>query len=310
MRYLLRLVSRRTLLYTEMVASGALLRGESARFLAHHPAERPVALQLGGSDPGALARCAMLAEQAGFDEVNLNVGCPSDRVKSARFGACLMAEPGTVADCVAAMRAATRLPVTVKTRTGIDHRDSFEHLIDFVDTITAAGCATFVLHARKAWLNGLSPKQNREVPPLRHDAVYRLKTERPALEIVINGGVGSLDEAVVHLEKTDGVMIGRAAFDDPYVLSGVDQRIFGDKVAPPSREQIVRQYLPYVESQLAGGVPLSRLTRPLTGLFRGSPGARAWRRHLSEQVRRPGAGPEVIESALATLTARMARRAA
>ncbi|MDX1513734.1 MAG: tRNA dihydrouridine(20/20a) synthase DusA, partial [Gammaproteobacteria bacterium] len=200
LRYLLRLISRRALLYTEMLTSGALLNGDSDRLLAFDPSEHPVALQIGGSEPGALARCAELAERAGFDEVNLNVGCPSDRVQSGRFGACLMAEPARVAACVAAMRAATALPVTVKTRIGVDHRDSFAHLLEFVDTVFAGGCNTFVIHARKAWLKGLSPKQNREVPPLRYDVVHRLKRERPALEIVLNGGICSLEQAEAQLE--------------------------------------------------------------------------------------------------------------
>jgi tRNA-dihydrouridine synthase A len=310
MRFLLRLISRRALLYTEMITSGALLRGDRNRFLAHHPAEHPLALQLGGSEPEALAQCAVLAEKAGFDEINLNVGCPSDRVQSGRFGACLMAEPRRVADCVAAMRAGTSLPVTVKTRIGIDQRDSFDGLLEFVDAVAENGCTTFIVHARKAWLNGLSPKQNREIPPLRHDVVYRLKRERPTLEIVINGGIRTLDEAHAQLAAVDGVMLGRAAFHDPYVLAGVDERFFGEPVAPASRYQIVREYRPYVEAQLSGGVPLWRMTRHLAGLFSGLPGARAWRRHLGEHAARPGAGAGVIEAALAKVPAPATRHAA
>lgn len=310
MRFLLRLISRRAMLYTEMVTSGALLHGEKSRFLAHHPAEHPVALQLGGSEPDALAACAVLAEKAGFDEVNLNVGCPSDRVRSGRFGACLMAEPRRVGDCIAAMRAGTSLPVTVKTRIGIDQRDSFGALLEFVDTVAENGCTTFIVHARKAWLNGLSPKQNREVPPLRHDVVHQLKRERPALEIVINGGIRTLDEAQAQLAAVDGVMLGRAAYQNPHLLAGVDERFFGESVAPASQYQIVREYLPYVDAQLSDGVPLPRMTRHLAGLFSGLPGARGWRRHLGEHARRPGAGAEVIEAALAKVTAPAARRAA
>lgn len=310
MRFLLRLISRRALLYTEMITSGALLRGDRERLLAHHPAEHPVALQLGGSEPEALARCAGLAETAGFDEVNLNVGCPSGRVQSGRFGACLMAAPRRVAECVAAMRSATSLPVTVKTRIGIDRRDSFDALLEFVDRVCESGCTTFIVHARKAWLDGLSPKQNREIPPLRHDVVHRLKRERPALEIVINGGIRTLNEAQAQLAAVDGVMLGRAAFHDPYVLAGVDQRFFGESVAPAPRHGIVEGYLPYVEARLSDGVPLWRMTRHLSGLFSGLPGARGWRRHLGEHAARPGAGAEVIEAALAKLPAPAARRAA
>ncbi len=307
-RFFLRLISRRALLYTEMVPTGAIVHGDRARFLGFHPAERPLALQLGGAEPGALAHCAEAAAAAGYDEVNLNVGCPSDRVQNARFGACLMAEPALVGGCVAAMAAASGLPVTVKTRIGIDERDSYAELKAFVETVAAAGCRSFTVHARKAWLQGLSPKQNRELPPLDYDRVYRLKEDLPALEIVINGGVQSLDEAAEHLERVDGVMIGRAAYQNPYVLAEADHRLFGEDRPPPGREAIVRALLPYAAEQCAKGVPVKSIARHILGLFNGLPGARAWRRHLSEAAHRPGAGPQVIEAALEKLLERLEAR--
>lgn len=285
-RYLARLISRHTLLYTEMVTTGALLHGRG-RELAYDPAEHPLALQLGGSAPEDLARCARRAAAAGFDEINLNVGCPSDRVRAGRFGACLMAEPHRVAACVGAMRAAVDLPVTVKTRIGIDDRDSYEALAEFVATVAQAGCETFIVHARKAWLRGLSPKENREVPPLRHDVVYRLKRDFPGLEIVLNGGLRALDEVVAALGYVDGVMIGRAAYEDPWLLAAVDRRLFGDPRPPVRRDAVLAGYLEYARDQHRLGVPLSVLRRPLLGLFRGMPGARRWRRALT-----CGVGPE------------------
>lgn len=301
LRYLLRLISRRALLYTEMITTGALLNGDQRRFLGFHPAEHPLALQIGGSDAKAMAECAALAAKAGFDEVNINVGCPSDRVQSGRFGACLMAEPALVAECVAAMRSASPLPVTVKTRIGIDHRDSFEDLLEFVDTVAAAGCETFIVHARKAWLQGLSPKQNREVPPLRYEVVAMLKRERPHLEVVLNGGITCLDEIGRHLKILDGVMVGREVYRNPFLLAHVDRQIFGEKGAVPSPQGVALDYLPYVEARIGEGVPLARMARHLTALFPGVPGARAYRRVLSEDVRQPGAGTEVIEAALSCL---------
>ncbi len=301
LRYLLRLISKRVWLYTEMVTTGALLHGDRRRFLSFHPDEHPLALQLGGSEPGAMASCARLAAEAGFDEVNINVGCPSDRVQSGRFGACLMAEPALVAECVAAMRSASLLPVTVKTRIGIDHHDSFEALLQFVDTVAAAGCESFIVHARKAWLQGLSPKQNREVPPLRYEVVAMLKRERPHLEVVLNGGITCLDEVESHLKIVDGVMVGREVYRNPFLLAQVDRRIFGEKGAVPSPQGVVLGYLPYVEARLDEGVPLARMSRHLTALFPGVPGARAYRRVLSEDVRQPGAGTEVIKAALSCL---------
>lgn len=297
-RYLLRLISQRTLLYTEMVPCGAIIHGDRARFLDFDPAERPLALQLGGADPAELARCAGHAADWGYDEVNLNVGCPSDRVQAGRFGACLMAEPELVARCVAAMQAAVDIPVTVKSRTGIDDQDRYEDLLRFVDTVAAAGCRSFTIHARKAWLQGLSPKQNREIPPLHYDRVYRLKAERPELEIVINGGVLSLDEAAAHLAEVDGVMIGRAAYQDPFVLAEADRRFFGDPGPAVERDAVVEAMMAYAEREAARGVPVKSITRHMLGLFNGLPGARAWRRSLSEAAPRPGAGPEVMAAAL------------
>jgi len=309
-RFFLRLISQRVLLYTEMVPTGAIVHGDRARFLGFHPAERPLALQLGGAEPVQLAECAEAAAAAGYDEVNLNVGCPSDRVQNARFGACLMAEPALVARCVAAMAAASGLPVTVKTRTGIDARDSYAELKGFVGTVAAAGCRSFTVHARKAWLQGLSPKQNRELPPLDYDRVYRLKEDFRELEIVLNGGVQSLDEAQAHLARVDGVMIGRAAYQNPYVLAEADRRLFGEDPPPPGREAVVRALLPYAAAQCAEGVPVKSIIRHILGLFNGLPGARAWRRHLSEAAHRPGAGPEVIEAALEVVLERLEARGA
>ena len=297
-RFFLRLITRRTLLYTEMVPSGAILHGERDRFLAFDPAEHPVALQVGGADPAELAEVARIAAGYGYDEINLNVGCPSDRVQNARFGACLMADPPLVASCIGAMQDAVAIPVTVKCRIGIDDRDSYEHLLDFVDTVAATGCRSFTVHARKAWLQGLSPKQNREIPPLRYGEVHRLKRERPELEIVINGGLLSLDAAEAELAEVDGAMIGRAAYQDPYILAEADRRIFGDPHPIPSRREIVLGLLPYAERVCADGRSIRSLTRHILGLFNGLPGARAWRRHLSEAPTRPGAGPEIIEEAL------------
>jgi tRNA-dihydrouridine synthase A len=309
-RMFLRLISRRTLLYTEMVTSGAILRGDRDRWLRFDPREHPVALQVGGAEPAALAACAGIAEAYGYDEINLNVGCPSDRVRSGRFGACLMAEPALVAACVAAMRDAAAIPVTVKSRIGIDDRDAYEDLRDFVATVAAAGCRSFAIHARKAVLSGLSPKQNREVPPLRYDVVYRLKREFPDLEVVLNGGVRSLDEAAAQLPRVDGVMIGRAAYHDPYLLAEADCRFFGDPGSPPSRPEIIARLLPYVAARLQEGVPLSAITRHILGLFNGEPGARAWRRYLSENAHRPGADVEVIREAAARVAERQVRAGA
>jgi tRNA-dihydrouridine synthase A len=298
-RYFLRRITRRALLYTEMVTTGAVLHGDRERLLGFDPSEHPVALQLGGADPAELAASARIAEEWGYDEVNLNVGCPSDRVQSGRFGACLMAEPDLVARLVAAMREATAIPVTVKSRIAIDEMEEWPTLERFVRTVSAAGCARFVVHARKAWLKGLSPKENRELPPLRYDIVHRLKAEFPHLHVTINGGIRSLDAAAEQLARVDAVMIGRAAYEDPYVLAGVDSRFHGDPEPAPSRHEVVEAMLPYVEARLSGGAPLNAITRHMLGLFQGLPGARAWRRHLSENAHRPGAGPEVLARAAA-----------
>ena len=310
-RAFLRTISRRILLYTEMVTTGAILHGDRDRFLGFEESEHPVALQLGGSEPADLAACAREGEARGYDEINLNLGCPSDRVQRGRFGACLMTEPALVADCVAAMIAAVAIPVTVKTRIGVDDQDSYEALQAFVATVAEAGCRTFTIHARKAWLSGLSPKQNREIPPLRYEVVHALKRDFPDLQIVLNGGVMDLDEAEAHLTQVDGVMIGRAAYQSPYILAEADRRFFGETAEPLSREAVVEAFLPYVERQLARGVPLKSITRHMLGLFNGLPGARAWRRHLAEEAHKPGAGPEVILAAMARLgAARQARPAA
>jgi len=305
-----RLLTRRALLYTEMVPSGAILRGERERFLAFDPLEKPLALQLGGADPVALAECAAIAEDWGYDEVNLNVGCPSDRVQNARFGACLMADPALVARCVAQMQAATRLPVTVKHRIGIDERDSYEELKGFVARVAAAGCRSFIVHARKAWLQGLSPKENREIPPLRYEVVYRLKRDFPELEIVINGGVRSLAAAEAELEQVDGVMLGRAAYQDPWILAEVDSRFYGAGDPVRARTEVVQALVPWLQDLHGQGVPVKAVTRHILGLFNGLPGARAWRRHLSEQAIRPDAVPEVVEEAIGFLQSAVERRAA
>lgn len=285
-RFFLRQISRHMLLYTEMVTTGAILHGDRERHLGYDDAEHPLALQLGGSDPQELAACARIASDFGYDEINLNVGCPSDRVQSGRFGACLMAEPQLVADGIAAMIAATPIPVTVKHRIGIDDLDSYQALCHFVSTVAEAGCQRFVVHARKAWLQGLSPKENRDIPPLRYDIVYQLKRDFPQLSIVLNGGIQDLESSLTHLRQVDGVMIGRAAYHDPYLLAGADRMLFGDLHSTPTRHQVLERMLPYIEQQLAHGQRLHNITRHLLGLFHNCPGARQWRRHLSEHAPR------------------------
>jgi len=297
-RYFLRKISRHTLLYTEMVTTGAILHGDRMRFLGFHPDERPLALQLGGSDPDALAAAARLGADFGYDEINLNIGCPSDRVQRGRFGACLMLERERVADCVRAMGEAVGIPVTVKTRIGVDAHDDYDFLTGFVAAVAAAGCRTLIVHARKAYLQGLSPKENRSVPPLRYDVVYRLKKDFPDLEIVLNGGVENLEDAASHLSHVDGVMIGRAAYQNPYLLAEADRCFYGETTPPPSREDIVCAMRPYLEAEIGKGVPIGRITRHLTGLFNGVPGARAWRQCLSEGASRHGAGAEILLEAL------------
>lgn len=280
-RYLARLISRRSLLYTEMVHVQALLRGRSReRLLAYDPVEHPLALQLGGSDPEALGRCARMAEEYGFDEVNLNCGCPSDRVQQGCFGACLMAKPQQVAHCVAAMTRASSRPVTIKTRLGIDERDSYEELRRFVEIVCDAGCRTVILHARKAWLKGLSPKENREVPPLRYGVVHALKRDLPQIEIIINGGFTTLAQVEEQLRRVDGVMIGREAYQNPYLLAEVDRQFFGATLPPPTRIEVLGRYQEYIEREVSDGTPRHRMNRHLAGLFHGQPGGRSWRREL------------------------------
>ncbi|MGH8280279.1 MAG: tRNA dihydrouridine(20/20a) synthase DusA [Gammaproteobacteria bacterium] len=293
-RYFLRLLSRHARLYTEMLTTGALLHGDARRFLEFDPVERPLALQLGGCVPLELAACAWLAADCGYDEVNLNVGCPSDRVQAARFGACLMKEPELVADCVAAMRAASPLPVTVKTRLGVDNADSYGHLHGFVQTVAAAGCEVFILHARKAWLKGLSPKENREIPPLYYDRVQQVKRDFPELTIVVNGGIKALAAMEAQLAICDGVMIGREAVANPYLFAEVDRRFFDAQAPVPTRVQVLEAWLPYLQRELARGTGLARMTRHALGLFQGCAGARRWRRQLSEAAARPGAGIEAV----------------
>ncbi len=296
-RYFARLITRHTLLYTEMVTTGALIHGERERFLRFDPAEHPLALQLGGSDPAELAVCARMGAERGYDEINLNVGCPSDRVQSGRFGACLMAEPDLVADGVAAMKAAVTVPVTVKTRIGIDERDSYEELVGFTQKVVAAGCDALIVHARKAWLTGLSPRENRDVPPLRYDVVERLKGDFPTVPMAINGGFTTLHQAKVQLSHLDGVMIGREAYQNPWMLAEADAEIFGDPHPLPTPHAVIDTLVPYIERRLSEGVPLHAMTRHLLGLFQGRPGARAWRRHISERAHRAGADVSVLREA-------------
>jgi tRNA-dihydrouridine synthase A len=295
-RYFHRLMSPHALLYTEMVTTGALLNGETQRFLAFDTAEQPLVLQLGGSDPADMARCAILAESAGYREVNINVGCPSDRVQSGRFGACLMSEPKLVAECVGEMSVAVKIPITVKTRIGIDDFDDYEFLKDFVDTVSTSGCSTFIIHARKAILKGLSPKQNRSVPPINYERAYRLKNDFPQLTIVLNGEVNDVDAAAQHLMKVDGLMIGRKAYHDPYFLAELDANLFSQ--IRPYREEVLHQFLPYLEQQISKGVALQSITRHLLGLFAGMPGGRYWRRYISENAHKKGASIDVLLDAL------------
>ena len=300
-RYLHRLLCRQALLYTEMVTAPALVRGGAVHLLDHDPSEHPVALQLGGSDPQELAQAARLGAEAGYDEINLNVGCPSDRVQSGTFGAVLMKDPGLVAECCAAMRAAVDVEVTVKCRIGVDDQDSEEVLPEFLSRVAAAGVTRFTIHARKAWLQGLSPKENREIPPLDYDLVLRMKGLFPALHLSVNGGITTLDQACAFLEAgLDGVMFGRAAYHQPAdILCAADRRIFGGAAPDTRPEDAVRAMLPYIEAHLSQGGRLHQITRHMLGLFAGRPGARAWRRTLSEGATRPGAGPGLVETALA-----------
>lgn len=296
-RYFLRLLSRHALLYTEMITTGALIYGDRQRYLAFNQEEHPVALQLGGSDPQEMATCAQMVEDAGYDEVNINVGCPSDRVQRGRFGACLMADPNLIAECVAAMRERVTIPVTVKNRIGIDEQDDYAHLQQFITTVAAAGCETFIIHARKAWLQGLSPKENRDVPPLCYDIVYQLKRDFPELTIIINGGIKDLNACDEHLQHVDGVMLGREIYHNPYLLAQVDQRFYQDSHAILSRKAILTAFCDYMESQMAQGVYLKHMSRHILGLFQGVAGAKAWRRLLSEEAHKPTSTIELIHRA-------------
>ncbi|MEA5466466.1 tRNA dihydrouridine(20/20a) synthase DusA [Leptothoe sp. PORK10 BA2] len=297
-RYFMRQITRKTLLYTEMITSQAILHGDRNKLLGFDPEEKPLALQIGGDDPQILAKCAAIAEDMGYDEVNLNVGCPSSRVQSGNFGACLMAHPELVADCVAAMQAAVEIPVTVKHRIGIDSCDRYEDMENFVTTVATAGCRRFTVHARKAWLQGLSPKDNRNIPPLRYDDVYRLKQAHSHLWIEINGGITTLDQAQEHLHQVDAVMIGRAAYDNPYIFALADRDIYAVQSAL-TRHQVVLSMLPYIARWTDQGLKLHAITRHMLQLFHGQPGSRVWKSHLTAHACRPGAGIDVVKAALA-----------
>jgi len=301
-RYFHRLLATSALLYTEMVTTGAVLHGDREKLLGFNPEEHPLALQLGGSDPQDLAKSAKIAADRGYDEINLNVGCPSDRVQRGRFGACLMLEPGLVRDCVAAMRDSVDIPVTVKTRIGVDECDSYGYFSDFINIVAESGCGVFIVHARKAWLSGLSPKQNREIPTLRPDWVYRLKQERPDLAVVLNGGVATADDAERHLQRLDGVMLGRAAYHEPWVLAQCQNRLFGGPDLP-DRERIVGEMTDYLRRQVRLGVPVKHVSRHLLGLFLGEPGARSWRRYISENAHREDGNTDLLLRALEAMQA-------
>jgi tRNA-dihydrouridine synthase A len=297
-RYFLRQISRRTLLYTEMVTSMAILNGDRQKLLGFARSEHPLALQIGGDNPQDLAKCAQIAAEFGYDEVNLNVGCPSSRVQSGNFGACLMLQPEHAAECIAAMIGATKLPVTIKHRIGVDEVDSYEALAKFVSIVAQTGCQRFSVHARKAWLQGLSPKENREIPPLRYDLVHQLKQDFPQLSIEINGGFTSLEQVHNQLNVVDAVMIGRAVYDHPYLLALADREIYGESTPIPTRHQIAIAMLPYINNWVNSGGRLNSITRHMLQLFHGQPGSRIWRRIITEQSVLPGAGIEVIERAL------------
>ncbi|NNJ90509.1 MAG: tRNA dihydrouridine(20/20a) synthase DusA [Gammaproteobacteria bacterium] len=301
-RFFLRLISRHTLLYSEMVTTGALIYGERHRYLQFNKGEHPLALQLGGSDPAELADCSKMVEDYGYDEINLNVGCPSDRVQSGQFGACLMAEPERVRDCLGSMQKAVDIPVTVKHRIGIDQDDSYEQLLNFVDIVKQSGITTFIIHARKAWLDGLSPRENRDVPPLRYEVVHDLKKENPGLEIIINGGINTLDEAAEHLKQVDGVMMGRAIYHNPWLLADVDRLFFDEDNPASDQHEVIELLTAYIEQQLAEGARLNHISRHILGLFQGVPGAKAWRRYISENAHQPGAGADVITTAASLVT--------
>ena len=302
-RYFHRVMTKKAVLYTEMVTTGAIIYG-SGDYLHFDEAEHPVVLQLGGSDPQAMAQCAKLAQQRGYDEVNINVGCPSDRVQNGMFGACLMARPDVVADCVKAMQDVVDIPVTVKCRIGIDDSDEYQFLADFIDTVSGAGCNSFIVHARKAWLKGLSPKQNREVPPLNYSRVYELKKQCPDLDISINGGITTAEQIDEHLDYVDGVMIGREAYQNPYILADVDQRFFASEAPVLTRHEIIEQMVAYIESQMGEDVTVWHVVRHMLGLFQGQPGAKAFRRFLSENCAKNPKNPQILLDAAKLVTIR------
>ncbi len=297
-RYFWRLLSKHAVVYSEMVTTHALIHGDRERFLAFNKEEHPVALQLGGSAPTDLAHCAKLGAERGFDEINLNCGCPSDRVQSGMFGACLMAQPALVRDCMKAMLDAVDIPVTIKHRIGIDDMEDYAGLVDFVGTVAESGCEAFIVHARKAWLQGLSPKENREIPPLKYELVTQLKKDFPELEIVINGGITTLDQCQSLLDDVDGVMVGREAYSNPYLLAQVDQQLYGDNYTPISREQALEKFMAYVEKEISAGTRLHHMSKHILGLFQGQPGARRFRRYISENAYKENAGVEVLAQAL------------
>jgi tRNA-dihydrouridine synthase A len=301
-RYFWRLLTKQALLYTEMVTTGALIHGDRKRFLHFNREEHPVALQLGGSDPKDLARCARWAQEWGYDEVNINCGCPSDRVQSGMFGACLMGKPDLVADCVKAMMDSCDIPVTVKHRIGIDHMESYEQLLAFIEPVAAAGCSVFIVHARKAWLQGLSPKENREIPPLNYPWVYQLKKDFPHLTMVVNGGIQTIEECQTHLDHVDGVMLGREAYQNPWMLAQVDEALFGMDSPLKSRDDVIAELLPFAEQHLAQGGQLNHITRHILGLYQGIPGARKFRRHLSENAYKKEAGIRILAEAYALVS--------
>jgi tRNA-dihydrouridine synthase A len=301
-RYFWRLLTKQALLYTEMVTTGALIHGDRKRFLHFNREEHPVALQLGGSDPKDLARCARWAQEWGYDEVNINCGCPSDRVQSGMFGACLMGKPDLVADCVKAMMDSCDIPVTVKHRIGIDHMESYEQLLAFIEPVAAAGCSVFIVHARKAWLQGLSPKENREIPPLNYPWVYQLKKDFPHLTIVVNGGIQTIEECQDHLDHVDGVMLGREAYQNPWMLAQVDEALFGMDSPLKSRDDVIAALLPFAEQHIAQGGQLNHVTRHILGLYHGVPGAKKFRRHLSENAYKKEAGISILAEAYALVS--------
>jgi tRNA-dihydrouridine synthase A len=300
-RYLARLISKQTLLYTEMITSAALVHGDREYLLGFDVSEHPLALQLGGSKIDEMTEAAELAETYGFDEININCGCPSDRVQSGRFGACLMLEPELVAENVKALQKACNLPITIKSRIGVDENDSYEELVHFVESNAVAGCKTFIIHARKAWLSGLSPKQNRQVPPLNYQHVYRLKQDYPELEIIVNGGINSLAETAEHLNYVDGAMMGREVYRNPYILSEIDAQFYGGGGGVVTREKILQQYMEYCARQLASGTRMHHLARPVIGLFHGEPRSRLWRQYISEQAHKHSSGVEVLEQAFSRM---------